>query len=83
MMENQRLIIQVYPEDDPDVKYVKSFRPYKKNWTVDDLAQFLGKSKKTIRNMLFVGEIKGFLVGREWRIPYMNVVYYLKQNTEE
>jgi hypothetical protein len=79
MQEN--LIIKIYPENDPDVIFVKAFRPHKINWTVSDLSEFLGKSKKTIRTMLFTGEINGFVAGGEWKIPYMNIVHYLKENS--
>ncbi|MCY8475367.1 MULTISPECIES: helix-turn-helix domain-containing protein [Bacillus subtilis group] len=48
--------------------------------TVKQVAEILKISEKTARKMLNNGEIKGFKVGREWRISSESFNEYLKQN---
>ncbi|MFE2993356.1 helix-turn-helix domain-containing protein [Streptomyces sp. NPDC059262] len=48
--------------------------------TVKQVAEILKISEKTARKMLNNGEIKGFKVGREWRVSAEKFNEYLKQN---
>ncbi|PAE45731.1 hypothetical protein CHH95_21905 [Bacillus licheniformis] len=47
--------------------------------TVKQIADILKVSEKTVRNMLNNEEIKGFKVGREWRITPENFEKYLNK----
>ncbi|MFE0258392.1 helix-turn-helix domain-containing protein [Streptomyces sp. NPDC059010] len=48
--------------------------------TVKQVAEILKISEKTARKKLNNGEIKGFKVGREWRVSAEKFNEYLKQN---
>ncbi|MGI5925363.1 MAG: helix-turn-helix domain-containing protein, partial [Lentisphaeria bacterium] len=37
--------------------------------TIDETAEFLRVSDKTVRRMLNDGRLKGVNIGRQWRIP--------------
>jgi len=48
--------------------------------TAKDVAEILKISVKTARKMMQNGDIKGFKVGREWRVSTEKFNEYLKQN---
>lgn len=45
--------------------------------TVDDLCEKLQVSRNTAYQLLESGEIKGFKVGRNWRIPNSSISLYI------
>lgn len=45
--------------------------------TVDDLCEKLQVSRNTAYQLLESGEIKGFKVGRNWRIPNSSISSYI------
>ena len=45
--------------------------------TVDDLCEKLQVSRNTVYQLLESGEIEGFKVGRNWRIPNNSISSYI------
>lgn len=48
--------------------------------TVKQLAEFLQVSELTVRRALNAGALKGFKVGREWRIEREAVINWVEKN---
>ena len=63
------------------------FRKYPDVVDVPQLCEMLGGSrpvsKKTAYRMLNAGKIKAFLIGRSYRIPKVNVIRFLQNETPE
>ena len=51
--------------------------------TVKQLAEFLQVTELTIRRALTDKRLKGFKIGRDWRIEREEVIKWIKQNEEE
>jgi excisionase family DNA binding protein len=53
-----------------------------KLYTVEEAASFLSIHPVTLRIWLRTGKIKGVKVGREWRIPEMELEAFTKRQPE-
>ena len=49
--------------------------------TVDEVAELLRVSARTVQRLLKEGKLPGVRVGRQWRIPRAELVAYLKAPT--
>ena len=49
------------------------FNQYEDILRVDEVAEVLGAGKNTIYALLYSGELKGFRIGRMWKIPRESV----------
>lgn len=49
-------------------------------WTVQDVAEHWKISPRTVRDMLCRGELQGFKIRSDWRVPLSAVVEYESQN---
>lgn len=49
--------------------------------TVTECAELLFTSKGTVYHLLRTGELKGFLLGKSWKIPYKSVQVYIKSKS--
>lgn len=47
--------------------------------TVEELYEVLKIGKNLVYELLSTGEIKGFCLGRLWKIPKLSVEHYLKR----
>ncbi len=67
--------------------FVEIFRKYPDVVDVPQLCEMLGGSrpvsKKTAYRMLNAGKIKAFRIGRSYRIPKVNVIRFLQNETPE
>ena len=50
--------------------------------TIDQLCQILQIGKNTAYKLLQTGEIKGFRVGRSWKIPRDSVIEYVSNQSK-
>lgn len=51
--------------------------------TVDELCETLLIGKNTAYKLLISGELKGFRIGRIWKIPRDSLNEYIKQSTNK
>ena len=56
------------------------FNQYEDILRVDEVAEVLGSGKNTIYALLYSGELKGFRIGRMWKIPRESVELYVRKN---
>jgi DNA binding domain, excisionase family len=47
--------------------------------TLAQLAKFLQVSELTVRRALYSGQLKGFKIGRDWRIEKEEVIKWIKK----
>ena len=50
--------------------------------TIEQLCQILQIGKNTAYKLLHTGEIKGFRVGRSWKIPRDSVIEYVSNQSK-
>lgn len=53
------------------------FEKYDDVLTVTDVAEILFVGRNTIYDLLNTGQLKGFRIGRNWRIPKVNLEDYI------
>ena len=63
-------------EETPMERYLENYPPV---LSVDDVAQILGITPKTVRNLIKNGEIAGIKVGRLIRVPKDRLGEYLER----
>lgn len=51
--------------------------------TPNDVAQRFLVSEKSVQRWLRQGRLKGFKIGRQWRIRYMDVVAFVREQNEQ
>lgn len=52
-------------------------------YTVNDLVELLYVGRKTIYDLLRSGELKGFRIGRNWRVPSENLEAFIIQKGKQ
>lgn len=55
------------------------FSEYSEIITIEELMELLMVGKNVAYSMLKSGEIKGFKIGKKWKIPKQSVEAYIKQ----
>lgn len=58
------------------------FEKYDDVLTVTDVAEILFVGRNTIYDLLNKGFLKGFRIGRSWRVPKSNLEEYIIQKCE-
>lgn len=58
------------------------FNQYEDILRVDEVAEVLGAGKNTIYALLYSGELKGFRIGRMWKIPRESVEFYMSEKMQ-
>lgn len=53
------------------------FEKYDDVLTVTDVAEILFVGRNTIYDLLNAGQLKGFRIGRSWRVPKNNLEEYI------
>ena len=53
------------------------FTEYDEILTVTDVAEILYTGRNTIYELLASGDLKGFRIGKSWRIPKQNLEEYI------
>ena len=63
--------------------YKLLFKEYPDILDVDQMSQLLTVSKKTVYRLLRTGAISSIKVGREYKIPKLNIIRYLRITGEQ